>query len=342
MSTYSEDPGPDDRGPDRLRQLLDAVLDEPTGELTGMAGQAHASPYHFARQVSRDARESPVALRRRVTLERASWRLRSGASVTDTAWEAGYDSVEGFSRAYRRAYGHPPSETPCGWSGGTGHWLPAPNGIHFHTPDSLCIDTGDEGEVGVGDGPTDPVTGLLVHHDLDDLRNLLEACRDLDVEAWMRRRLPGHVLLHWAGPEESVAVLLERAVVQYETWLASIEGTEFEAPPAPHGSGSNQTSHPTPDALLTRLDAVAPRWSAMVDGVSARGAWVDRIVDALCEPPESFVVGSIIAHVISYNAQRRGLVRSFLRKDGHLAGGRGGDDGDPIMLLRGTSSPHSG
>ena len=283
-----------------------------------------------------------MALRRRVTLERASWRLRSGASVTDTAWEAGYDSVEGFSRAYRRAYGHPPSETPCGWSGGTGHWLPAPNGIHFHTPDSLWIDTGDEGEVGVGDGPTDPVTGLLVHHDLDDLRNLLEACRDLDVEAWMRRRLPGHVLLHWAGPEESVAVLLERAVVQYETWLASIEGTEFEAPPAPHGSGSNQTSHPTPDALLTMLDAVAPRWSAMVDDVSARGAWVDRIVDALCEPPESFVVGSIIAHVISYNAQRRGLVRSFLRKDGHLAGGRGGDDGDPIMLLRGTSSPHSG
>lgn len=54
------------------------------------------------------------------------------------------------------------------------------------------------------------------------------------------------------------------------------------------------------------------------------------------------MVGSIIAHVISYNAQRRGLVRSFLRKDGHLAGGRGGDDGDPIMLLRGTSSPHSG
>ena len=326
MSTHSEEPGPD-----RLRQLLDAVLDEPTGELTGMAGQAHSSPFHFSRRVSRDTGESPVALRRRMTLERASWRLRSGASVTDSAWEAGYDSVEGFSRAYRRAYGHPPSETPTGWSGGTGHWLPAPNGIHFHTPDSLWIVSGDVDDT--GNRATDPVTGLLVQHDLGDLRNLLEASCDLGEEAWTRQRLPGHVLLNWAGPEESTAVLLERAVIQYETWLASIEGTRFPPP---------SERSPTPDALLARLDVAAPRWSTMVADVSARGAWADRIVDALCDPPESFVVGSIIAHVISYNAQRRGLVRNFLRQDGHLDSADSADDGDPITWLRGTPSPPPG
>jgi AraC family transcriptional regulator len=325
--------------PDRLRELLDAVLDEPTGELTCMAGQAHASPFHFARQVSRDALEPPVALRRRVTLERACWRLRSGDSVTDTAWEAGFDSVEGFSRAYRKAYGYPPSQTPSGWTGGTGHWLPAPNGIHFHTPDSLWIESGEAGENGDDRTvqPADQVTGLLVNQDLGDLRNLLESSRRLSAEAWERIRLPGHVLLHWAGPEESVAVLLERAVAQYETWLASVNGTQVD-------SSTDQVSpdQSVQDELLTRLDEVAPRWSELVADVSARGAWADRIVDAICEPPESFVIGSIIAHVVSYNAQRRGLVRSFLRQDGVL---EPDDDGDPIMWLRGGrggTSPASG
>ena len=50
---------------------------------------------------------SPVAMRRRVMLERAAWQLREGASVTDAAIAAGYESVEGFSRAFTRAWPRP-------------------------------------------------------------------------------------------------------------------------------------------------------------------------------------------------------------------------------------------
>ena len=96
-------------GRDRLRELLDAVLDEDNHTLDDMAGDAYSSPYHFNRQLSRGAGEPPVAMKRRVLLERAAWQLRQGASVTDTAFEAGYESVEGFSRAFTRAYGRPPS-----------------------------------------------------------------------------------------------------------------------------------------------------------------------------------------------------------------------------------------
>ncbi|MGH3348661.1 MAG: helix-turn-helix domain-containing protein, partial [Nocardioides sp.] len=94
-------------GRDRLRELLDAVLDDEHRSLTDM-------------------------------LERAAWQLRHGASVTDAAFAAGYESVEGFSRAFARAYGHLPSEVRA--PGDT--WLPAPNGIHFHPPTSLWVHTG--------------------------------------------------------------------------------------------------------------------------------------------------------------------------------------------------------
>ncbi|HZH22444.1 MAG TPA: helix-turn-helix domain-containing protein, partial [Geodermatophilus sp.] len=92
-------------GRDRLRELIDAVLDEDNRTLPDMAGDAYASPWYFARQVSRGAGEPPVALRRRVLLERAAWQLREGASVTEAAFAAGYESVEGFARAFARAYG---------------------------------------------------------------------------------------------------------------------------------------------------------------------------------------------------------------------------------------------
>ena len=99
-------------GRDRLRELLDAVLAEGHRTLRDMAGGAYSSPYHFARQLSREAGEPPVAMRRRVMLERAAWQLRQGTPVTGAAFDAGYESVEGFSRAFTRAHGHlPPSDT---------------------------------------------------------------------------------------------------------------------------------------------------------------------------------------------------------------------------------------
>ena len=72
-------------GRDRLRELLDAVLDEGNASLADMAGGAYTSPYHFARELSRHAGEPPVAMRRRVMLERAAWQLRQGTSVTEAA-----------------------------------------------------------------------------------------------------------------------------------------------------------------------------------------------------------------------------------------------------------------
>ncbi|MCW2797869.1 helix-turn-helix domain-containing protein [Nocardioides sp.] len=304
-------------GRDRLRELLDAVLDEDNRTLDDMAGDAYSSPYHFNRQLSRGAGEPPVSMRRRVMLERAAWQLRRSASVTDVAFAAGYESVEGFSRAFSRGFGHPPSTVQAG-KGGTSHWLPAPNGIHFHPPTSLWIDSRAEGT----GQPTSEVTALLVHHDIDDTRELLELAAKLTDEDYRRVQLPGNVVLSWDGPEESLAAVLEHLVWTLEVWVASIEGADTPAR-ASDGTGDD------PAALLTRHDEAAPRWLAIVRDIERRGAWNDRIVDALCEPPESFVLSSVVAHVLTFSAHRRQLVRQLLRAQGHEV-----DHGDPIDWLR--------
>lgn len=296
-------------GRDRLRELLDAVLDEGNRTLDAMAQGAYASPYHFSRRLSRDAGEAPVAMRRRVMLERAAWRIRRGTSVTDAAWEAGYESLEGFSRAFTRAYGHPPSEAPE-----TGSvWLPAANGIHFHPPTSLWVHRTEKA--------MNPVTDQQVRHDLDDTRALVVHAKGLGPEEWRQVRAAGHQVASWEGPEESIAAVLERTVFAKEVWLAAIEGSDF-----PEVDRS-----PDPTALLARHDAVAGRWLATVRDIDRRGGWDDLIVDALCEPPESFVLSSIVTHVLTYSAYRRLLVRGWLHRAGvDLAL----DDGDPINWLR--------
>src|ERR687894_464391 len=103
--------------------------------------------------------------RLRELLDRAAWQLRGGSSVTAAAFAAGYESVEGFARAFARAYGRSPG-TPDDGRPRTRdeHWLPAPNGIHFHPPTSLWV--ADEGRRGA----PDEVTALLVHHDVEDTR----------------------------------------------------------------------------------------------------------------------------------------------------------------------------
>jgi AraC-like DNA-binding protein len=326
---------------DRLRELLDAVLagdllarealgraadrhDDPgrsgAGVVDGgrhsldeMAGRAFSSPFHFSRRLSRDTGEPPVAMRRRILLERAAWQLAQGTSVTDAAWAAGYESVEGFGRAFTAAFGRSPSVP------GDSRWLPAPNGIHFHPPTSLWVRAAEQ--------PMSPLTEQLVHHDLDDTRALLEMAKGLPADELHAVRQPGLTVLAWDGPEESIAAVLEHQVYAKEIWLASVEGLDTPSSDA----------RPHPATLLERHDAVAPRWLAMVRDLDRRGGWDDVLIDALCDPPESFVMSSVVAHVLTYAAHRRQLARRML-----VAAGVEVDQGDPIMWLRARNAGTAG
>ncbi len=85
---------------------LDEALD-----LTALAERAALSPLHFHRIFRGMVGETPLELHRRLRLERAAARLASSnAPITAIAFDAGYETHESFTRAFRAAYGMAPTE----------------------------------------------------------------------------------------------------------------------------------------------------------------------------------------------------------------------------------------
>ncbi|APX33798.1 AraC family transcriptional regulator [Brachybacterium sp. P6-10-X1] len=305
-----------DHGTDPLRRLLDSVLDEGNRTLADMARGAHISPFHLARTVVSRSGESPAAMRRRILLERAAWSIQQGESVTEAAFAADYESMEGFSRAFRRAYGHAPSAMPP--LSERGHWLTAPNGLHFHSPTALYVDAGQ-----LREHPSGDVLALMVAHDVDDIDLILAVASELSSSELALERLPGSAPRAWDGPDASLIQVLRHLALSKSPWLASISGDEA---PDLGVAGS-------PVDLAARHQVIGPRWLAMVRDVEARGAWSDRIVDALCTPPESFQLSQIVAHELTFSAHRRLLARWMLADAG--ADLSAADlDPDPILWHR--------
>lgn len=94
-----------------LRALvyLQNRLDDPV-DLDQLASVACFSPYHFHRIFRGVTGEPLMEHIRRLRLERAAQRLKStNRAVTDIAFEAGYETHEAFTRAFRSMFGDSPS-----------------------------------------------------------------------------------------------------------------------------------------------------------------------------------------------------------------------------------------
>ncbi|WKB53343.1 helix-turn-helix domain-containing protein [Eleftheria terrae] len=99
----------------RLAALhMEAHLSQPL-RLDELADAAALSRYHFERSFAAYAGETPLARVRRLRLHRAREQLACGAaaSILQLALDSGYASPEAFARAYRSAFGHPPSAEPA-------------------------------------------------------------------------------------------------------------------------------------------------------------------------------------------------------------------------------------
>jgi AraC family transcriptional regulator len=287
---------------DRLRDLIDLVLeslDEPGADGRALARRANFSRDHLDRLLAAATGETPAALKRRLLLERAAWQLRTAAATaSEAAATAGYGSLAAFSRAFKAAYGVPPSEFD------DDHQIDAPNGIHFHPPAGLLIP-----------GAREPVarrdlTDRMVSHHLARVRELLEAAATLPAEALERPLRPGFVAVWFEGEEPSAALMAERLVFTLEVWNAAITGD-----PLPEKGGE----------LLARFDRAARTFSRLARAIRDRGAWDDAFVDALCEPPQSFTYGGVVSHILAFGAVRREMLASVLRELGATV-----SSGDPI------------
>jgi len=89
-----------------IQQHLDETI-----ELDALARIAHFSPFHFHRLFRGMVGESVMDHVRRLRLERAAHRLKFNEQpITRIAFEAGYETHEAFSRAFRAMFDHSPSE----------------------------------------------------------------------------------------------------------------------------------------------------------------------------------------------------------------------------------------
>src|SRR5438132_3301311 len=114
----------------RVLVYIQQHLDE-TIELDDLARVAHFSPFHFHRIFRGLVGESVMEHVRRLRLERAAHRLKFGDQpVTRLAFEAGFETLEAFSRAFRAMFGKAPSRFRD-----LHRVLPFPaaaSGVHFH------------------------------------------------------------------------------------------------------------------------------------------------------------------------------------------------------------------
>jgi AraC-like DNA-binding protein len=283
--------------PDRLRDVVDAVIEALDEGLDGraLAARAMLSPFHFNRLVRAGIGEAPAALRRRLLLERAAWQLGRGASVTAAALEAGYQAIEAFSRAFSRAHGVSPSrfaDEPRDFR------LAVPNDIHFHPPGGLLLP-------GQPRTTTMDLSDRLVEHEHWHTARLLEQAATLSDDALDRHVRPGLVVHDFEGPEPDARTMLERIVFTKEVWTAAIGGRD-----------TPRRDERSIAALQARLAAVQPQFAALVRRIRDRNEWDDAFVDALCTPPVSFTLGSVIAHMLTVSVVRRQTVIGVLRELG--------------------------
>jgi AraC family transcriptional regulator len=297
-------------------RLVEQSLDEPDLDAGELASRACLSRFHFDRLASAALGEPPGAFRRRILLERAAHRLVSTTeTVIQIGAEAAYTSPDAFTRAFLRAYGITPSgyRRQC-WSV---HDIRAANGIHFHPPGGLRLPAIHRSDT------MDVLTRMYDHHVeltgaiVDRLTGLPAKVLDQPIE------LP----VEGIDNAPTLRMLCDKMVRQLEMWVSAVEGrTSIPA---------GQTS---PAALRARLGQAAPRFRAVVVDRIAAGAGEDTFLDATCQPPQTFTLGGVLAHVLTFAAVRRTLAVGALESSG--IGDLGA--GDPMHFVGGEGADASG
>lgn len=279
---------------DRLSGLVLESLDEQT-DPNDLARKAYRSRSDFFRLFRALIEESPGNMRRRFLLERAAWHLgRTRLPVTEIAFDAGYGSLEAFTRAFRRAFRVSPSLYRR--MGARYIHLPAPNGFHFHAPGS-----GSEGANKMD------LFDIFAGADSWHTRRLLQYAKELTDEQLDRPLQSAVKVFPWDTPDQNLRDILERIVQTTEVWTAALTGRTTTC--LEPGTAEDRK----PAKLLERYDKADAEFHGLMSNVRDRRAWQDTFVDALCEPPETFTFGGMFAHVMTFNAYRRLTAMSALR-----------------------------
>ena len=287
---------------------LSSNLDGHAPRADELAARAFFSRSHFDRIVSAAAGETPARFRRRVLLERAAHRLlTSDARVLQIALEAGYSSNEAFTRAFRRAY----NNAPAAWrSAPKRTQIDSPNGVHFHPPGGLRLPARNEVS------SMDLLLKMVEHHVwlIDQIVDRAARLSDERLDA------PIEVSVEGVDENPTLRSLLSRLIGQMDMWNAALAGRSYD-----FGVERGETIA----SMRSRLAEAGSIFVAHVRDVAEQGRLDETFVDAICDPPEVFTYGGMIAHVLTFAAHRRTLAIGAL----HSVGITDLGSGDPMKWV---------
>jgi AraC family transcriptional regulator len=288
--------------------VLAGALDEHDVSSEELASRVHLSRFHLDRVIAATAGEPPGALRRRVLLERAAFRLvTTDHTVLDIAIEAGYGSHEAFTRAFARAY----DTSPAKWrQHPTRIQLDAPSDVHFHPPGGLRLPA--RTEVGSMD-----LLNKMVEHHVWLVGEMVDRSATLSDETL---DTPIELSVEGVDDDPTLRSLLSRLIGQMGMWNAAIAMRAYDW---------DVEKHESIDSMRSRLAEEGATFLTQVHQVTEEGRLDETFVDALCEPPEMFTYGGMIAHVLTFAAHRRTLVAGALSYAGITDLG----SGDPMRWV---------
>ncbi len=287
---------------DEMLRLLERHLQ--TDKPSSLAEQAYLSRYHFHREFRRIMEEAPGEMERRLRLERAAAALRATSKeVTEVAWEAGYESLEGFSRAFRRAHGLPPSHYRKQVV--ASEVLPSRNHVHYNPKTQTLWVMSRQGEANMD------LTDRLIENDYFAKKGFLESAvtlTEMQLDAPLVFR---HNLVPFAEPERTLREALSR--MTGDGWAVGM--MEAAGWPSADPSYRQSGNHTVPE-MLFRLDGFYQDYSGFVQKVKQEYLWDTEWLDSDCEPAETFTYGTTIEATLTWGIAQRMVVQRLLEQLG--------------------------
>jgi AraC-like DNA-binding protein len=271
--------------------ILASALDDHDASGEDLARRVHLSRFHFDRVIAAAAGEPPATFRRRILMERAAYRLLTNdLTVLDIAIEAGYRSHEAFTRAFHRAYG----ASPARWRRHpTQILIEAPSNVHFHPPGGLRLPARTEV------GPMDLLNKMVEHHVwlVGEMVGHAATLTDEQLDA------PIEISVEGVDDDPTLRSLLSRLTGQMAMWNAAIAARPYDF---------DIERNESVTSIRSRLAQEGSTFLSQVREVTDEGRLDETFVDAICDPPEIFTYGGMIAHVLTFAAHRRTLVAGAL------------------------------
>ena len=253
-----------------------------------LAQRAAYSKPQFYRKVKQAFGEPPMAVRRRLMLERAAYRLtRTSESITGISIDAGFDSLEGFGRAFRTAFGISPS--------------------HYRklAPDEYRIDLSERYHFAPssvrwqGDHAMN-IQELMTRHHGWEMERFLDACEKLP-EARLDEPMSTYEPYIWCEASVTLREMLGRACAFAAPWMDSINGDKTEYQPE------------TLSEMRAAISINEAGFLKLLTAIDKEGSYDMTFVDSECDPPMVFSYVGVLAHALTHAAYRRMVISQELR-----------------------------